>query len=64
MSAGAEHGYTYTGDESTYLVTMLERDGRRGTARVKVETVTSGPGSIPPGAEVTVPLRRVVVNRG
>lgn len=57
-----ENGYTYTGDESAYLVTMLRRDTKRKTAHVKIERTLSGVGSIPRGACVTVPLRRVQVN--
>lgn len=62
MIRGSENGYTYTGDESAYLVTMLNRDARRKTAMVKIERVLSGIGSIPAGSSVTVPLRRVRVN--
>lgn len=59
MSA-PEHGYTYTGDTgNTYLVTMLNRDTKRGTARVQVERCLSGGGTIPDGVTVTVPLRKV-----
>jgi hypothetical protein len=61
MTRGAENGYTYTGDESAYQVTMLRRDAKRGTALIKIERCVSGAGSIPVGAQVTVPLRRVTV---
>lgn len=56
---GDDHGVVYTGDESTYLVTMLRRDSKRGTALVKIERTLRGVGSLPAGARVTVPLRRI-----
>lgn len=60
---GAENGYTYTGDVSTFLVTMLRRDVRKGTAKIRIEKLLSGEEwTIPIGSEVTVPLRRVTVN--
>lgn len=60
---GAEDGYIYTGDESSYLVTMLKREPKRGTALIKIERDLTGMGSIPNGSEVTVPLRRVELRR-
>lgn len=66
-TAGAEHGYEYTGDTSTYVVTMLKRDTRRGTALVKVERLIESDGlggEIRPGTTITVPLRRVTVRKG
>jgi hypothetical protein len=61
-NAGAENGYTYTGAEHAYRVTMLKRDVKRGTARVRIEECLTGNGTIPVGADVTVPIRRVEVN--
>ena len=52
-------GYTYTGDESTYHVRMIKRDTRKGTATITLERLISGPGTIPIGATITVPLRRI-----
>ena len=56
-------GYTYTGDTSSYLVTMLKRDTKRKTAHIRVDRLLSGAGSLPEGVTFTVPLRRVTVNR-
>ena len=61
FTKGAENGYTYTGDSASYLVTMLRRDTKRGTAHILIERCTAGEGTIPAGASVTVPLRRVTL---
>lgn len=55
----AENGYVYTGDVSSYHVTMLRREPRKGTALVLIERCLTGEGTIPNGSEVTVPLVRV-----
>ena len=60
--SGAEDGYIYTGDVSTYLVTMLRRDTRKNTAKIKIERCVHGENTIPAGSEVTVPLKRVKLN--
>lgn len=52
-------GYIYSGDVSSYRVTMLKRDTRKGTAHVLIEACVGGEGTIPAGSKVTVPLRRV-----
>ena len=57
------HGYTYTGDTSSYLVTMLKRDTKRKTAKIFVERLLTGDDKTLEGKTVTVPLRRVTVNR-
>lgn len=54
-------GYVYTGDTSSYLVTMLKRDTQRKTAKIFVEKILSGDDMAPVGRTVTVPLRRVTV---
>lgn len=52
---GAENGYEYLGDDgSKSLVTMLRRDEGRGVALVLVES-----GSLPAGAKITIPLRKL-----
>lgn len=33
MAKGSENGYTYTGDDSSYRVTMLKRDTKRRISR-------------------------------
>lgn len=58
MSAGAEHGYTYQGDASSYVVTLLGRPNKL-AAKVKIERCIKGEGSIPVGATVTIPMRKL-----
>lgn len=60
---GAEDGYVYTGDESSYHVTMLRREPQRGVALVKIERCLGAFGTLPVGTEVTVPLRRLNLRR-
>lgn len=57
---GAEHGYTYTGDQGSYVVTMLHRDKVNGVAKVRVERVLAGDSDTLVGLTVRVPLRRCV----
>lgn len=48
----------YTGAESTYAV-EASQSIRRGTRRVTILSVLSGPGTIPLGVSVVVPSRSV-----
>lgn len=61
MPKGAENGYTYQGDTNAYRVTMLRRNVRPGVSTVLIEACLSGVGTIPVGASVTVPTRKISV---
>ncbi|MDF2915930.1 MAG: hypothetical protein K0S70_147 [Microbacterium sp.] len=54
---GAENGYRYSGAENDYRVTVLRRKGA--ATLVRVEACLTGEGTIPAGAEVTIPSRKL-----